>query len=322
MALHALLWDVDGTLAETERDGHRRAFNRAFAEAGLPLHWDADAYGSWLGISGGAERIRAALQQHEGTEPSPERVTALQAAKQRHYAALMGAGDLRLRPGVTDLIREASAAGLEQVIVTTSGRPAVEALMGRLLGGLADAFGFWVCGEDVRRKKPDPEAYLQALERLGRRPDQVICLEDSPAGLAAATAAGLPCLVSLSHYASREDPESFRAARAVVSELGPAAAWCAARLVSQGGSRSPIWNACSDPLTLQHTRFKRLSDQVGLLLLGVLRGNWRYRSAVLLALLVGFYLGGNLTSFVLMRFPGGDRCWCSAWWCCSNWWCG
>ncbi|WP_235300096.1 HAD family phosphatase [Synechococcus sp. GFB01] len=107
------------------------------------------------------------------------------------------------------------------MIVTTSGRPAVEALMGRLLGGLADAFGFWVCGEDVRRKKPDPEAYLQALERLGRRPDQVICLEDSPAGLAAATAAGLPCLVSLSHYASREDPESFRAARAVVSRTWP-----------------------------------------------------------------------------------------------------
>jgi HAD superfamily hydrolase (TIGR01509 family) len=221
MALHALLWDVDGTLAETERDGHRCAFNRAFAEAGLPLHWDADAYGPWLAISGGAERIRAALRQLECAEPSPQRVAALQAAKQRHYAALMAAGDLQLRPGVAELIREASAAGLEQAIVTTSGRVAVEALIDRLLSGLAEAFGFWVCGEDVRRKKPDPEAYLQALERLGRRPDQVICLEDSPAGLGAAAAAGLPCLVSLSHYASREDPAAFSAARAVVSELGP-----------------------------------------------------------------------------------------------------
>lgn len=197
------------------------AFNRAFAEAGLPLHWDADAYGSWLGISGGAERIRAALRQLEAAEPSRQRVAALQAAKQRHYAALMGAGDLRLRPGVAELIREASAAGLEQAIVTTSGRVAVEALVDHLLGDLADAFGFWVCGEDVGRKKPDPEAYLQALERLGRRPDQVIGLEDSPAGLAAAAAAGLPCLVTLSHYAGREDPAAFSAARAVVSELGP-----------------------------------------------------------------------------------------------------
>lgn len=220
MALKALLWDVDGTLAETERDGHRLAFNRAFAEAGLPLAWDAEAYGSWLAISGGAERIRAALQQLEGIAPAAERVAALQAAKQRHYAALMAAGELRLRPGVAELIGEAAAAGLTQVIVTTSGRPAVQALAGQLLGDLADAFGFWVCGEDVTRKKPDPEGYLQAWQRLGCGPDDLICLEDSPAGLAATAAAGLPCLVTLSHYGRREDPACYADARAVVSELG------------------------------------------------------------------------------------------------------
>lgn len=221
MALQALLWDVDGTLAETERDGHRRAFNRAFAAAGLPLHWDAEAYGSWLAIAGGAERIRAALHQLEGQPPAPERVAALQAAKQSHYAALMASGALRLRPGVAELIRDAAAAGWRQVIVTTSGRAAVTALAARLLGELAAAFHFWVCGDDVRRKKPDPEAYRQALHRLGCRPDQVLCLEDSTAGLTSASDAGLPCLVTLSHYGRLEPLERFAAARAVLSELGP-----------------------------------------------------------------------------------------------------
>jgi HAD superfamily hydrolase (TIGR01509 family) len=219
MALKALLWDVDGTLAETERDGHRLAFNRAFAEAGVPLHWSAEGYAPWLAISGGAERIRAALQQLEGGPPSAERVAALQAAKQRHYAALMAAGEIRLRAGVADLITEAAAAGLTQAIVTTSGRAAVQALARQLLGDLADAFDFWVCGDDVSRKKPDPEAYLQAWQRLGCAADELICLEDSPPGLAATAAAGLPCLVTLSHYGRQADPACFAAARAVVSAL-------------------------------------------------------------------------------------------------------
>jgi HAD superfamily hydrolase (TIGR01509 family) len=215
MALKALLWDVDGTLAETERDGHRLAFNHAFAEAGVPLHWSAEGYAPWLAISGGAERIRAALQQLEGEPPSAER----EASKQRHYAALMAAGEIRLRAGVADLITEAAAAGLTQAIVTTSGRAAVHALARQLLGDLADAFGFWVCGDDVSRKKPDPEAYLQAWQRLGCAADELICLEDSPPGLAATAAAGLPCLVTLSHYGRQADPACFAAARAVVIAL-------------------------------------------------------------------------------------------------------
>ena len=220
MALTALLWDVDGTLAETERDGHRRAFNRAFAEQGLPLHWDAEAYGGWLAVSGGAERIRAALQRLEGVEPPAQRVAALQAAKQRHYAALMAGGGLQLRPGVAELIAEAAAAGVPQVVVTTSGRAAVQALSERLLGDLAGAFAFWVCGEDVQCKKPSPEAYAQALERLGCPADQVLCVEDSVPGLRAAAAAQLACLVTLSAYSAREPLGAFDAARAVLSELG------------------------------------------------------------------------------------------------------
>jgi HAD superfamily hydrolase (TIGR01509 family) len=221
MALEALLWDVDGTLAETERDGHRLAFNRAFAEAAVPIHWDEHTYAAWLAIAGGRERIRAALCQLEGRDPDPSRVEALQARKQEHYAALLAAGGLVLRPGVAALLAAAEAAGLRQVIVTTSGRSAVQALLRQALPAGAHCFAFCVCGEDVRAKKPDPEAYRQAAERLGLPARGLLVLEDSPAGLAAASGAGLACVVTRSHYGALEPLERFAAARAVLSGLGP-----------------------------------------------------------------------------------------------------
>ncbi len=223
MVLQALLWDVDGTLAETERDGHRLAFNRAFADAGVPLHWDAARYGELLAISGGRERITAALEAAAGTAPDSALVADLQARKQRHYVSLVAAGELRLRPGVAPLITEAAAAGLAQVIVTTSGRAAVTTLVDHLLGGLAGCFRFWVCGDDVARKKPDPEAYQLALDQLGLPAAAALALEDSGNGLAAADRAGLACLVTRSHYGAAEPPRRFRAARAVVSQLGTGA---------------------------------------------------------------------------------------------------
>lgn len=228
MALRALLWDVDGTLAETERDGHRCAFNRAFAEAGLPISWDQNTYGRWLHISGGHERIRAQLEALEGTPPDRQRVAALQAAKQGHYQRLLAEGDLQLRPGVADLLQEAHRAGLVQLIVTTSGREAVQALMTHVLGSLEAVFLFWVCGEDVRHKKPHPEAYQRACERLRveghiNACDQLLVLEDSANGLAAAQAAGLPALLTLSHYGAQDRQAGWSAASAVVSELGAAA---------------------------------------------------------------------------------------------------
>jgi HAD superfamily hydrolase (TIGR01509 family) len=220
MALQALLWDVDGTLAETERDGHRLAFNRAFADVGVPLHWDTARYGELLAISGGAERITAALSELLGEPPPPEMVTELQARKQHHYGALVAAGELRLRPGVAELIAAAGAAGLSQVIVTTSGRAAVAALAEHLLGGLSQHFAFWVCAEDVARKKPDPEAYRLALQQLGCPASTALALEDSGNGLAAAASAGLACLLTLSYYGSSEPPQRFARARAVVDQLG------------------------------------------------------------------------------------------------------
>ncbi len=218
-ALTALLWDVDGTLAETEFEGHRVAFNRSFAAAGLPWRWDHRTYARLLAVSGGHERITHFLQEEEGRAPEPGRVAELQRHKQSLYTDLVRQGGLALRPGVSRLVRAAAAAGLRQAIVTTSGRSAVTSLLEGAPPGVAGAFDFWICGEDVARKKPDPEAYRLALERLASGDQGVLVLEDSPAGLAAASGAGLPCLVCLS-VATRDQPASaFRAARAVVESL-------------------------------------------------------------------------------------------------------
>jgi HAD superfamily hydrolase (TIGR01509 family) len=216
----ALLWDVDGTLAETELEGHRLAFNCAFAEAGLPWQWEPAAYLELLRISGGRERIRQFLIEAEGLEPDPERVEKLQAAKQRHYRALLAAGALQLRPGVERLLRDAAAEGVRQVIVTTSGRSAVEGLLERLLPDHPNLLEFWVCGEDVPRKKPDPAAYQQALAQLGLPAAAVLAVEDSGNGVAAAVGAGLRVLVTRSGSSAAESDQVFAAATAELDQLG------------------------------------------------------------------------------------------------------
>jgi len=220
--LQALLWDVDGTLAETEFEGHRHGFNLAFKEAGLPWHWDLDTYRGLLAVSGGRERL-AAYRHQQGEAPWPrEKLETLMAAKQRHYVSLVADGGLALRPGVAPLIAEAQAAGIPQAIVTTSSRSAVAALLGTLAPSLTGAFAFWVCGEDVARKKPDPQGYQLALDQLGVSAGAVVVVEDSIAGLAAATAASLPCLVTLSDLSREQPATNFLAAAAVIYNLEPA----------------------------------------------------------------------------------------------------
>jgi HAD superfamily hydrolase (TIGR01509 family) len=217
--LAALLWDVDGTLAESELEGHRPAFNAAFADLGLPWHWDVANYLRLLAISGGRERIGAWCLELTGQAADPVLVERLLVRKRHHYALRVRSGAVPLRPGVADLILEAVAAGIPQGIVTTSGRAAVRELCDGVLGPLAQAFAFWVCGEDVGAKKPDPEAYLLALEQLGLPSAGVLALEDSRQGLAAARAAGLPCLVTLSSLSRQQDCEFFSQACAVVDSL-------------------------------------------------------------------------------------------------------
>ena len=227
MGWKALLWDVDGTLADTELHGHRRAFNQAFQAAGLPWHWDEATYRGLLAISGGRERIRHFLQQHQKSPVSARLVESLMEAKQEAYASLARSGQLPLCPGVKRLVGEVARQGLPQALVTTSSRSAVAALLEGHGPELAEAFAFWICGEDVQAKKPSPEGYQRALHTLKLASGEVLALEDSPQGLAAAQGADLPCLLTLGDGAmaagqgggSQASPW-WQKARAVVSHLG------------------------------------------------------------------------------------------------------
>jgi len=225
--LRAILWDVDGTLAETELEGHRLAFNAAFADHGLPWFWDRDTYRRLLAVGGGRERILAWMERRADDGAGPCEwgdglLDRLVASKKLHYGALLQRGQLPLRPGVARLIGAAAGAGLPQWIVTTSSRAAVQALSRSSLGEWAGAFSGCICGDDVERKKPDPEGYRLALARLKVAAAVVLAVEDSPQGLAAATAAGVPTLITLSEVTRSEPLEAFADAVAVVDGLGTA----------------------------------------------------------------------------------------------------
>lgn len=207
MKLEALIFDVDGTLAETERDGHRVAFNAAFDAAGLGWHWDVETYGRLLAITGGKERMLSWWQEHDPVVADrelaqrAERVKALHADKTLRYTALVAAGRVRLRPGIAALIDAARATGLRLAIATTTTPDNVTALLRHTLG---DAALTWFevigAGDVVAAKKPAPDIYHWVLERLQLGPEAALALEDSANGLVAARAAGLPCVVSPSVY--------------------------------------------------------------------------------------------------------------------------
>ena len=203
--LRALIWDVDGTVAETERDGHRIAFNRAFAEAGLPWHWDVAVYGPLLEVTGGRERILAYMA---GRDDAPRQASDREALARRlhprkntFYAEQVARGEIGARPGVHRLMQQCRDEGVVLAVATTTSRANVDALFASLLGvHWEQAFGAVVCAEDAPQKKPHPQAYQVALQRLGVAADEAFALEDSPNGLAAARAAGIRCGVTRSAY--------------------------------------------------------------------------------------------------------------------------
>jgi HAD superfamily hydrolase (TIGR01509 family) len=221
-ALQALLFDVDGTLADTERNGHRPAFNKAFAAAGLDWHWSVELYGELLKVTGGKERMRHYIQEHrpavEVGDASDAAIAALHVAKNRIYTEAVAAGDVPLRPGVERLLLEARAAGLRLAIATTTSTENVSALLEHCLGPAAPSwFEVIAAGDAVPAKKPAPDVYFYALNALRLRPEQCLALEDSGAGLRAALAAGLATLVTVSDYAVADD---LSGAAVVVDHLG------------------------------------------------------------------------------------------------------
>jgi HAD superfamily hydrolase (TIGR01509 family) len=201
----AVLWDVDGTLAETERDGHRVAFNLAFEAYGLPWRWDEDSYGALLEVTGGRERLLHDMDRRaDAPKASAERerlAAALHQRKNAIYGELVREGGIPLREGVLALLHECRMQGVRVAITTTTSRANVEALLRAHEGaGWRDGFEAVVCGEDVHRKKPDPEAHVRTLQALALGPLDGVAIEDSPVGAAAARAAGIPVVVTRSHY--------------------------------------------------------------------------------------------------------------------------
>ncbi len=220
MALQALLLDVDGTLADTEGQGHRPAFNAAFRDHGLPHHWDEATYRRLLAaVPGGRERLRHALAEAPPATDTglDELARQLHETKNRHYAERLRTGCIAPRPGVERIIDEARRAGIRLAVVTTSARANVEALFdGVLPAATREAFEALICAEDAAAKKPAPDAYEEALRRLGLEAHDCLAVEDSANGLAAARAAGIPALVTSSPWTRHED---FTGAAAVIEHL-------------------------------------------------------------------------------------------------------
>ncbi len=222
MTLEALIFDVDGTLAETE-EWHRHSFNAAFAEAGLDWNWDRATYGRLLEVTGGKERIRYFVAGR-GEAIDTAAIARLHAAKTAHYLASIEAGAVALRPGVSRLLQEAREAGLRLAIATTTTPENVTALLRTTLG--TDGAALFECigaGDMVAAKKPAPDIYQFVLDRLQIQPGRCIAFEDTPNGLQAARGAGIPTVVTTSLYGGTT---GFEDALMVVDGLGDPDAPC------------------------------------------------------------------------------------------------
>ena len=219
--LKALIFDCDGVLVDTERDGHRVAFNRAFAEKGYSFQWDVTLYGELLKIAGGKERMRAYFEKNGWPENESDKDTLIKELHKRKtdlYMQIIESGQLPLRSGVKRLMDEAIEAGIALAVCSTSNERAVNLVVERLLGTERKSkFSAILAGDVVSNKKPDPEIYNLAKERLNLDPLECVVIEDSRNGLLAAKGAGMICIVTTNGYTAEED---FSEADMVVSELG------------------------------------------------------------------------------------------------------
>ena len=216
-ALRAVFWDVDGTLADTEMEGHRPAFNQAFRDLGLPFHWNKDLYAELLAIAGGIPRV-VNYAGDQGIILTERQLNRLRDVKREHYLARVLDGHVPWRPGVVRVVNELHAHNIQQWIVTSSGGASVQALLNQAKGILPDFDGV-VTSDDVAAGKPNPDGYRLALKRSGAAPSCGLAMEDSAVGLKAATTAGLACVLTPSPW-DQELAETDHLATAVLNHLG------------------------------------------------------------------------------------------------------
>jgi HAD superfamily hydrolase (TIGR01509 family) len=221
-----LIFDCDGVLADTERDGHRVAFNETFREFGLPVEWSEDEYAVKLRIAGGKERMASLLTPAfvranglpEDADGQAATLATWHKRKTAIYTDLVAAGKLPTRPGIHRIIAEAQDAGWTLAVASTSAEPSVRAILERAAGAeRAARFDLVLAGDVVEHKKPAPDIYQLALERLAATAADTLVIEDSRNGLLAATAAGLRCVMTVNGYTEEEDSSE---AILVVSSLG------------------------------------------------------------------------------------------------------
>ena len=254
--LKAVIFDVDGTLVDSERDGHRVAFNLAFESAGLVDRWDVSFYGQLLKVTGGEQRLRHYLRQPQSSIPKPAdplEVDALAAnlhrSKTRYFTDMVDASGIPPRQGVVRLLDELRDQGVALGVATTGTADWVRPLLDTLFG--VDRFAALVTGDDVDTRKPDPEAYVLAMRQLGVAAGDAVAVEDSGPGLTSARRAGLRCVVVANSYTDLSDVSAADAVLDGFGEPGSPAAVIADRL-----------GAVPDGL-VDVAVFRRLVEQVG-----------------------------------------------------------
>lgn len=217
--MKALIFDCDGVLVDTERDGHRVAFNRAFTAAGIRAEWDVALYGELLKIAGGKERMTHYFNRHgwPNGKTAETLIPELHKSKTAFFTDLIAKGSLPLRPGISRIVDEAHAAGVRLAVCTTSDPKAIDGVLDLFGRERKGWFEVVLAGDIVKKKKPDPEIYNLAKQRLRVDGKDCVVVEDSRNGLLAALGAGMPTLITTSTYTKDED---FEGAAKVVPELG------------------------------------------------------------------------------------------------------
>lgn len=219
--IEAIIFDVDGTLSETE-ETHRAAFNQAFGVHGLLWNWSRSMYRRLLDVSGGKERIRFFLSSYPDDDllvgDLEQFIRSVHATKTDIYTQMVADGKAVLRPGIRELIDLAVQHGVRMAIATTTSLPNVEALLSATLGTDGMAYFEAICaGDSVAAKKPAPDVYLAVLENMRLHPSDCVAIEDSRNGLVAATAAGIPTVITPGIYTNEQ---RFDEAIMVTSDLG------------------------------------------------------------------------------------------------------